>query len=735
MGPTYTTTVDLSTSNGSIVVANVNGATTQMTAVSFLSGPKGDIGVAGPQGDPATNLVTSVAGRQGVITLAESDITNLSTDLATKAPLASPTFTGIVTVPTPVNTTDASTKGYVDSHTSSVSDATTTTKGIVQLAGDLGGTAALPTVKRTSRFIVAPYGDTRPADYTCASATGNEVEIQAAMVAANALTNGGIVDLLDGMFTTSASIVPLNNVWLRGQGMFQTKITTVSGSTFGIIDNYSTYNSTTPYTNGIISDMELDGSNMLNTNGKKGFNASSLKNCKLMRLNVHDTTATGLGADDYTGVTITECLVQNCGYSNTHAISAMAYSTNTFSVTTGTAHTHAVNDYIVITGMIPVAYNGVFRVTTIVDPTHFTIATSNNSGNLQLAVNPGTATVFGQISDSILGCNGIGIASGSNSSESMVITSNICIGNQNNNFLIEADNVGTGNNAAYIFSNNISINGGQAGFRNTGTQNVQFNNNYDYGSLIGCFVGVTNITRTITAATWATSVSTYTTSVAHGFTVGQAVTVAGVTPAGYNGYYYIASVPTTTTFTVAQTVGPVGSGTAFGSAQVVAHPVGGTQINHNIFANPILYGIQIYAHSDGVSARGNTIKNASFYGMYVGSGGGTISGNRIHDNGYDGIEIITGGNYQPLDSLDVSGNLIYNNGKLGTAYDGINVNPYNTTPITNLTLSNNHCFDNQSTKTQRYGIILRSGSDLTNCSVVGGALSGRLSLKTTPPTT
>ena len=209
---------------------------------------------------------------------------------------------------------------------------------------------------------------------------------------------------------------------------------------------------------------------MLNTNCKKGFNASSLKNCKLMRLNVHDTTATGLGADDYTGVTITECLVQNCGYSNTHAISAMAYSTNTFSVTTGTAHTHAVNDYIVITGMIPVAYNGVFRVTTIVDPTHFTIATSNNSGNLQLAVNPGTATVFGQISDSILGCNGIGIASGSNSSESMVITSNICIGNQNNNFLIEADNVGTGNNAAYIFSNNISINGGQAGFRNTGTQ-------------------------------------------------------------------------------------------------------------------------------------------------------------------------------------------------------------------------------------------------------------------------
>jgi hypothetical protein len=34
----------------------------------------------------------------------------------TKAPLSSPTFTGTVTVPTPVNATDAATKAYVDSN-------------------------------------------------------------------------------------------------------------------------------------------------------------------------------------------------------------------------------------------------------------------------------------------------------------------------------------------------------------------------------------------------------------------------------------------------------------------------------------------------------------------------------------------------------------------------------------------------------------------------------------------
>lgn len=38
----------------------------------------------------------------------------VDTGLALKAPLASPTFTGTVTVPTPSNSTDASTKGYVD---------------------------------------------------------------------------------------------------------------------------------------------------------------------------------------------------------------------------------------------------------------------------------------------------------------------------------------------------------------------------------------------------------------------------------------------------------------------------------------------------------------------------------------------------------------------------------------------------------------------------------------------
>lgn len=91
--------------------------------------------------------VTSVAGKTGAVTLGESDIANLTSDLAAKAPLASPTFTGTVTVPAPSNGTDAATKTYVDSTVSAgAPDATASTPGLVQLTGDLGGTATSPTV-------------------------------------------------------------------------------------------------------------------------------------------------------------------------------------------------------------------------------------------------------------------------------------------------------------------------------------------------------------------------------------------------------------------------------------------------------------------------------------------------------------------------------------------------------------------------------------------------------------
>lgn len=100
---------------------------------------------------PAAGGVTSVAGKTGTVTLVEADVASLTTDLAAKAPLASPTFTGTVTVPTPTVGTAAATKSYVDS---AAPNATTGAPGQVQLAGDLAGTATSPSVAKVNGIAV-----------------------------------------------------------------------------------------------------------------------------------------------------------------------------------------------------------------------------------------------------------------------------------------------------------------------------------------------------------------------------------------------------------------------------------------------------------------------------------------------------------------------------------------------------------------------------------------------------
>ena len=134
-----------------------------------------------------------------------------------KAPLASPTFTGTVTVPTPSNGTDAATKIYVDSQITSgtTPDATTTTKGKLQLAGDLGGTASTPTVPTAVKkgdlvYDVIDYG---------ADPTGAVDSTSAFQSALNLCDGkGGIVFVRAGTYLVGALTIYSNTV-LRGAGI------------------------------------------------------------------------------------------------------------------------------------------------------------------------------------------------------------------------------------------------------------------------------------------------------------------------------------------------------------------------------------------------------------------------------------------------------------------------------------------------------------------------------------
>ena len=103
---------------------------TLVTAVgSSVAGPTGATGATGAAGSsgvvsvtaPITNSGTSSAAQIGVdqsaLTITESQVTGLTTDLATKAPLASPALTGSPTAPTQTagdNSTKIATTAYAD---------------------------------------------------------------------------------------------------------------------------------------------------------------------------------------------------------------------------------------------------------------------------------------------------------------------------------------------------------------------------------------------------------------------------------------------------------------------------------------------------------------------------------------------------------------------------------------------------------------------------------------------
>lgn len=74
---------------------------------------------------------------------------------------------------------------------------------------------------------------------------------------------------------------------------------------------------------------------------------------------------------------------------------------------------------------------------------------------------------------------------------------------------------------------------------------------------------VTNAVKTITNAVWATGTVTVT-STGHGFTNGDSITIAGMTPSGYNGTYTITYVDANT-FTYPLVANP-GAASVFGTA-------------------------------------------------------------------------------------------------------------------------------------------------------------------------
>ncbi len=239
---TQVLTYNASTSKWNAATATGSGTVSNASNTSLgIVQLAGDLGGNNNPAAPAiSNGAITDAKVSAGAAIAQSKISGLVAALSAKAPSASPTFTGTVTVPAPISATDAATKTYVDTTAAAgVADATTTTKGRVQLAGDLGGTATAPTVpglsakaplaSPTFSGTVTVPGPTNPTD----AATKSYVDTTAAAGVSDATTVAkGKVQLAGDLAGTAAAptVAKVNGVSVSGTPTAGQAIVATSGT-------------------------------------------------------------------------------------------------------------------------------------------------------------------------------------------------------------------------------------------------------------------------------------------------------------------------------------------------------------------------------------------------------------------------------------------------------------------------------------------------------------------------
>lgn len=221
--------------------------------------------------------------------------TYVDTTIAIDTPDATPSIKGKIQLagdisgtaasPTVVSTHLTSALPIIQGGTGSI------TQNFVSLAGDLGNTVTSPLSKaRTYAATIAPSGSV--ADYVC-TGTADDVQIQAAITAV-AAAGGGVIFVRRGTYRISATITfPLNaNVWIVGekwakQGTGGTIFKTSAGST--LTDMFKIAGNTNPTTNADLNhdngffNCTFDG-NSTTTNDIKLSNQDTfhLENCRVV---------------------------------------------------------------------------------------------------------------------------------------------------------------------------------------------------------------------------------------------------------------------------------------------------------------------------------------------------------------------------------------------------------------------------------------------------------------------
>ena len=178
------------------------------------------------------------------------------------------------------------------------------------------------------------------------------------------------------------------------------------------------------------------------------------------------------------------------------------------------------------------------------------------------------------------------------------------------------------------------------------------------GISVGALTGTALTTNTIataytniTAASQSGNIVTITTKAAHGFGPGQTVTIAGVTPAGYNGTFTVLGIPAATTFTYSTGSG-LTAGTAFGTVESAIYIGGaGAAVTGSVLTNGSA-GVDMSAasHSVVVNAAAFAFAGNQTWNVAAGrnlrwanNGTAGSAGTKAITSGTDGLIDISGG--------------------------------------------------------------------------------------------
>jgi hypothetical protein len=219
-------------------------------------------------------------------------------------------------------------------------------------------------------------------------------------------------------------------------------------------------------------------------------------------------------------------------------VSSASWSGGVVTMTTAAAHNLVSNQYVTITGILPSAYNGTYRVT-VTDATHFTYALTDPATNPGAYVSGGLVAVAG-ITSTVMAGTATNITATTWSTAGTVTANTAAAHGLAIGQTVYVSGVTpTGYNGTYAVTSVPSSTRFTYALANAGLA---------AGTAFGVVAVAAPASATISSAAWSSTnggTATLATSAAHGFTNGQIVNIGGISPGGYNGAYAITVIDAT----------------------------------------------------------------------------------------------------------------------------------------------------------------------------------------------